>query len=283
MSLNRSEMIRLAASLPPASPQRIAILAQLGREVQASVKIAGSVETEAFINWALSQKRMSADAAQRILEQKLGVEAEQPVEGPSTRKTGPLRKGEVVIVNARNNISSSNRDACETYHNRVGMVEEINSDGYTVAFYRGDNTQPSTDLSGDKQFFEGLTPGKENGLYRWTPKPAYQGGIENRVMLEAVYLRAGKQVDIRSREQIQQYIEKGQNVGENRSDVYYSGPVGKFAIGKDGTMYFAFSAQQRDRPTAINPEKGKLFYLGVLGKRPGGWKADAINMGFLVP
>lgn len=272
-------MIRLAASLPAASPQRVALLARLGHEAKAEIKIAKSVDTEIFINWALRQKRMSADAAQRILEQKLGTEPEQPADGPSTRKTGPLRKGETVLVNAHNNTNPSNVDACKDYHNRVGVVEDINSDGLTIAFYRGDNEHPSTDLSGDKQFFDGTTSGKATGLYRWTPKPAYQGGIEKRVMLEAIYLRAGEQVDLRSREQIQQYIEKGQNVGENRSDVYYSGPIGKFAIGKDGTMYFAFSAQQRDRPTSINPEKGKLFYLGVLGKRPGGWMQDAIQMG----
>ena len=274
-------MIRLAASFPPAHPKRVAILARLAGQ-DTSIKVASSAETEIFIQWALKKgETMSANEVNTFLEQKLGREAEKPVEGAApTRNTGPLRKGETVLVNARENTNPSNTDACEQYHNRVGMIEDLSSEGLTVAFYRGDNEHPSTDLSGDKQFFSGTASGKKTGLYRWTPKPVYQGGIEKKTMFEAVYLRAGEQVDVRSREQIQQYIEKGQNVGEDRSDIYYSGPVGKFAIGKNG-LYFQMSVQQRDRPTSFNPTDGKLLYLGTLGKRPGGWLGDAKKMGLV--
>ena len=197
-------------------------------------------------------------------------------------KRGPLQMGETVLVNARNNTNPLNVDACDAYHNRVGMVDAISSEGVTVAFYRGDAESPSTDLSGDKQFFDGLKTGKTSGLYRWTPKPAYQeGAVKKGTLFEVVYLRAGQRVDQRSMEQIERYVDMGEQRGQSRSRVYYSGYVGKFAYGKDGSMYFALSAQQRDRPTFISPKKGQVLYIGLAGKRPGGWKAQAAEMGLM--
>jgi hypothetical protein len=40
---------------------------------------------------------------------------------------------------------------------------------------------------------------------------------------------------------------------------------------------------QRDTPTAVNPKKGKLLYIGVAGKRPGGWMEEAVQLGLRVP
>jgi len=65
--------------------------------------------------------------------------------------------------------------------------------------------------------------------------------------------------------------------------MYYSGYVGKFTYNKEGEMYFTMSMQGRDTPTTINPSKGKLLYIGIAGKRPGGWKAEAEKLGLLTP
>jgi len=34
-----------------------------------------------------------------------------------------------------------------------------------------------------------------------------------------------------------------------------------------------------DDVTTLDPAKGQLLYIGVLGGRPSGWKKDAIEMG----
>lgn len=249
----------------------------------AGPKVALAKDTEDFIEWVLAtQEKMNPNAVQRFLEQKLGREPVEPIPGKK-RNTGPLQKGETVLVNARNNTNPLNVDACEAYHNRVGMVEDVGDGGLTIAFYTGNAETPSTTLSGDKHFFDGVQSGKKSGLYRWTPKTTYQEhAVGKKVLLEVVYLRAGQRVDQRSIEQIERYVDLGEQKGENRSRVYYTGLVGKFAYGKDGDMYFALSSQQRDRPTFISPAKGKVLYIGVAGRRPAGWKQEAVEMGLML-
>jgi hypothetical protein len=276
----------MAASLPAGSPQRRHILDRLEATRTASLsKLAVSADTEDFIEWVLkTQAPMKSDKVERIIEMATGMTPKAP-SAKAPRKTGDLSVGETVLVDRYKNTNPANTDACEQYHNRVGMVESLTSSGVSIAFYRGDAENPSTDLSGDKQFFDGLATGKSSGLYRWTPKPAYASGVGDgegggkRIMFELVYLREGQAVDRRSIEQIEKYVEMGEQKGENRSRVYYTGLIVNFAYGQDGSMYFGLAAQQRDRPTFINPSKGKLLYIAPLGKRPAGWKAEAIELG----
>ena len=278
---DRNALIKLASSLPVGSDERRSILSTLTEREASTEKVAISKDTEDFIEWVLAtQSKMNPDAVQRFIEQKTGREPKQPSEKRPARR-GPLQEGETVLVNARNNTNPLNVDACDAYHNRVGMVEKVGTEGLTIAFYKGDAERPSTELSGDKQFFDGLTSGKKSGLYRWTPKPAYAegAGSGSRVMFEVVYLRKGQSVDQRSMEQIEKYIEMGEQRGESRSRVYYSGSISTFAISQKGQMYFGVAAQQRDRPTFMNPTDGKVLYIGLLGKRPSGWMRDAVSMG----
>lgn len=285
MGMSRSQMIRFAASLPAGSPQRRQILDRLqaGMDRSASVeKLAISEDTENFIEWALKTRApMKPDAVERLIESATGMTPKAP-EAKAPRKTGSLAVGETVLVDKYKNTNPVNTEACEQYHNRVGMVESATSSGVSIAFYRGDAENPSTELSGDKQYFDGLATGKSSGLYRWTPKPSYAAGGEGKkVLFELVYLREGQNVDRRSVEQIEKYVDIGEQKGENRSRVYYTGSVINFAYGQDGTMYFGLAAQQRDRPTFINPSKGKLLYVAPLGRRPKGWKQEAMELGLI--
>lgn len=255
-------------------------MAQYWQDADTMQKEAVSRDTEAFVKWVLhTQRAMGENAAARFIEKNTGREPSQPKDRPPSRR-GPLTEGETVLVNKYKNTNSMNVDAAEEYHNRVGVVDRVGSDGLTIAFYRGDAERPSKDLSGEKQFFEGTASGKSTGLYRWTPKPDYMSGAGSRAMVEAVYIRANQTVDRRSVEQIEQYVDRGEAIGQSRSRVYYSGVIAAFAIGKDGSMYFGVAAQQRDRPTSMNPSKGELLYLGLLGRRPSGWKAEAQELGF---
>jgi hypothetical protein len=279
MSDLRSNLIRVASTFPVGNPNRVAILNMLREHDDVSVKTAASPETEAFIAWVIAtQKKMTPDQVQRFLEQKLGREPVEAVER-APAKRGPLEKGETVLVNALNNTNALNVDACKDYHNRVGFIDDIGSDGVTVAFYKGDAENPSDIPSGDKQFFDGKETGKKTGLYRWTSRAQHQErSVEKRIGFEVIYFAEKPTVDKRSLEQIQEYVEKGVDKGESRSRAYYSGQVGVFTYNKSGEMYFSLVAQQRDRPTFINPSKGQLLYIGIMGHRPAGWMKDATEM-----
>jgi len=277
---DRSAMIRLASSLPAGSEERRHILSALSEREASVEKVAISEDTENFIEWVLAtQSKMNPNAVVNFIEKKTGLEPKQPAAKKPARR-GPLQLGETVLVNERKNTNPLNVDACKAYHNRVGMVEKIGDEGLTIAFYKGDNEHPSTELSGDKQYFDGLGSGKTTGLYRWTPKPAYaESGDGSRRMFEVVYLRAGQSVDQRSMEQIEQYVDRGTQKGENRNRAYYSGRIINLAISKKGQPYFSMAVQQRDRPVHMNPVEGKVLYIGPIGGRPSGWERDAIEMG----
>ena len=140
--------------------------------------------------------------------------------------------------------------------------------------------------SGAVAFFDGHLSGRHTGLFRWAMKPTYQESSPHRqVLLEAVYIRAGTtpppQRDIES---LERYVERGlrrRAMAEFRSEIFYTGYLQRVAVGEDGDLYFDLSAQQRDRPVRMSPAKGKLFYLGVSGRRPSGWEDDAAEMGLL--
>ena len=99
--------------------------------------------------------------------------------------------------------------------------------------------------------------------------------VEKRIGFEVIYFSEKPNVDRRSLEQIQKYVEKGMEKGEDRKRPYLTGLVGTFAYSKTGDMWFSIGAQQRDRPTSVSPSKGQVLYIGTLGHRPGGWMADA--------
>lgn len=278
--MNLEHMIRTAAALPEGSADRRALLA--------AIKVAIAPDTEDFVEWVLAtQKPMSESEMVRFLEAKLGRTPDPaPAKGQSGRKspTTPLSVGEKVMVDKTKNANPLNTDACEQYHNRVAQIAEVTNEGLIVQFYRGNMDSWADELTGEKQLFNGFQSGQKSGLYRWTPKSAIvENSTDKKILFECVYLRGGTSVDTRRMEQIEQYVEQGVLKGESRSTVYYTGLVGRFAENQQGEVYFGLVAQQRDVPTFINPKKGQLLYIGVAGKRPGGWVEEAVKLGLRVP
>lgn len=273
--MDLEHMIRTASALPKEDPER--------RSLVALIKIAISPDTEDFVEWVLAtQKPMTESAMSRYLEQRLGRDPDPaPAKGQSGRKSGPLMVGEKVLVDKMGNTNTMNTDPCEKYHNRVGQVSDINSQGLVIQFYKGNNDVPSDELTQEKQFFDGFEPGKPTGLKRWTPRSDYQEhAVGKMVLFEAIYLaKPGKKPDPRHIEMIEAYVNKGTLSGEMRSRVYFSGPVGKFAFNQQGEVYAAISSMQRDHPTFLNPSQGKLLYIGIAGKRPAGWEDEAVKIG----
>ncbi len=272
------KMIRTAASLPKGSAER--------RDLIAAIKVAVSPDTEDFVEWVLAtQAPMTEAQVTHYLEAKLGrTPTPAPAAGASGRRTGPLDIGEKVLIDKTKNTNTLNGDACERYHNRVAQIAEKTPTGLVVQFYEGNNDIPSDTLTQEKQFFDGFASGQKTGLYRWTPRSDYQdSNVEKKLLFEAVYLRGGTGVDTRRMENIENYVNKGVLQGETRSTVYFTGLVGRFAENQQGEVYFTLSSMQRDTPVTINPKKGKLLYIGIAGKRPGGWMAEAESLGLRTP
>lgn len=276
--MNFEHMIRTAAALPRGGAER--------RNLIAALKVAISPDTTDFVEWVIAtQKPMSESEMVRFLEAKLGETPDPaPAKGQSDRKTGPLEVGEKVSIDKTKNTNTLNTDACEQYHNRVAQVDSVTREGLVVSFYRGNMDSWADELTGEKQFFNGFTSGQKTGLYRWTPKSvSFDNSKYKKILFECVYLRGGTTVDVRRKEQIEKYVEQGVLKGENRSEIYYTGTVKTFAENQQGEVYFGLTTQQRDLPANINPKKGKLLYIGVAGKRPGGWMEEAVKLGLRAP
>ena len=284
---SRSAMIRKAHSLPKGDEERRQILATI-KEADLA-KEAMKKGTEDFIEWVLMTQQdnpWSESQAERFLESKTGREpAPPPEKGKSTMKRGPLQEGEKVRVDARKlaDGGQNDPDMVAQYDNRVGLIDKVTPEGLLVKFYKGNKERPSDELSGDKHLFIGFASGKKTSLYRWTPKSVLderEGG--QGTQFEAVYLRdKSTRIDTRRVEEVEAYIDRGSQRGESRSRVYYSGYLAKFAYNQKGQLYFRLNAQQRTDWTSLNPKKGKLLYLGVMNKRPSGWKAEAAELGIL--
>jgi len=230
----------------------------------ASSKVAVTEDTAQFVRWVLNRDRvLRPDEVQEFVTQIVGHGPEDAT--LTKRNLGNLTVGETVKVDKHSNINELNVEECEKYHDQEGTVTRVNMKGVTVAFKDGSRVE-----------FDGWKPGKQTGLYRWTPKEVYQEhAVEKKVLVEIVYLRGGQDMPPRRDvEALDAYIERGLERGEERTRVYFTGYIGKFALNQKGQVYFTLSSQQRDRPTTFNPFVGEVLYIGKAGKRPGGYKGE---------
>lgn len=266
----RSRLLRLAGDLPVGSHDRRQILSLLAPKSKVA-KIAMKKDTEAFVAWALQKDDiMGVNQVQRFLEKVTGREP-TPAGAGVPAKRGPLEIGQAVKVDMHNNTNPLNTDVCEQHDRQIGVVDGKTSEGLTIRFENG-----------QAAYFEGHASGKSTGLLRHTSREDYQKGVSKFILVEIVYLKGGTQTPpLRDTIALQEYVERGLARGESRSDIYQTGWVAKFALNKQGQMYFGLDSQQRAHPTNISPSKGKMLYIGIAGKRPGGWKAEAAQMGLL--
>jgi len=238
----------------------------------AAEKTAFSDDTADFVEWCLAKgDRMGASDCKRLLE-RMGLEmTEAPAPGGGPKR-GPLEVGEQVRADKGKNTNSLNVDACEKWHDNVGTIDSIGPDSVVVRFENGAKVQ-----------FMGLESGAKSGLYRWTPAAA--ADHPGRGVIEVVYVsdKTAPPPDKERIEMVEKYVEKGLQKGESRVDVYYTGLPLKMAQGEKG-FYFSMFPTQRMTPMAgahprsINPQRGHLYYIGILGHRPGGWEGDLAKM-----
>lgn len=229
-------------------------------------KTALSSDTEQFVAWAVMKAdRLDKNECKKMLD-KIGVPFQESTDIKVTR--GPLAKGETVRCDAKKNTNQENVDECGKRDGQIGTVVDVDENAVVVEFTDG---LRSTGI----ERFDGRDAGATTGLYRHTQ--AYENGTS---AVEVVYIKDenGAPPSKDRIDQINEYVERGTAKGENRSRIYYTGIALKQAEGKNG-YYFTVFAQQRDTyPTSLNPTKGRVLYIGRLGKRPGGWKSEYAKM-----
>ena len=237
-----------------------------------------SEDTRLFVSWCMSRaQELSSSNFERAVEKLTGTAFTQPVDIPKAKR-GPLGVGEPVIADKHKCANENNIDLCEEYHagkegKITGTVTKVTSGGLLVQF------QDRGRKIGSPVLFDGQASGRKTGLYRHTPFSKAQDGAKSRgakgTMVELIYTKGGtKPPPLRDIEKFKQYIQNGLAKGEERTFNYYTGPIVKQTYNKKGEPYFMMTAQQRSYPTSINPKIGKIWYMGRLGGRPGGWRND---------
>jgi len=258
-------LVKLAHENPNLREHLMPVLREHSNAHVASLdKTAFKEETAQFVAWCVMKNdKWDAHECQRLLD-RVGVPMQ---EGEAKQTRGPLKVGEMVKVQASNCANAKNADLCHHLDGKVGKVSAVDDGALVIDFDIG--------VSGR---FDGTEPGKKTGLGRWTPVSDQAAA---KASVEIVYV-SEKNEKPPSKLQIQlleDYINKGLQAGESRSDIYHTGLGLKQAFNKEGQYYFSIFSQQRDiYPRSINPAKGTLLYVGLAGHRPGGWKAEFAQM-----
>lgn len=240
MSL-RKNIIRLAHENPNLRPYLLPILQ----------KTAGQ-DTVEFVTWVLQNQDPVPES--RVIEflERMGIEKTE--RGPS--KAGqPIAEGEHIEIQA-NNAPGDLQDLLQPFHLMKGLVIKVDGDAIICKM----DNQKILRVPG------GVNSGKASGVYRTSVLDSAKGMKH----IEVVYLAANERPPTHAQTAIvEQYVEKGLAQGEERSEIYYTGYVSSYMISKDGNPYFMMWSQQRGgRPRTLSPSKGKVMYIGLVGKRP---------------
>jgi len=250
MSL-RKQIIRLAHSNPALRPHLLPLLT-------AADKTAAK-DTADFVTWALKTQHVIPTGRVVDFLERHGVE--QAIDAGETKRGKPLAKGELVEIQA-NNAPSDLKDLLEPYHLKRGTITDVEGDDIVIQIQAG----------GLLRVPGGVNSGKASGVYRASMMED-QGSMKH---IEVVYLPANEkkpaQVAI---EVLRTYVDNGMAAGEDRSPNYFSGFVPNWKMSKSNDPYFMMWSQQRGgRPRTMSPNKGQVYYIGIVGKRPGGWQAE---------
>jgi hypothetical protein len=261
---DRSAMIRKAHSLPSGSEERRDMLAAVK---QADLeKEAISKDTQEFTDWVMlnmADSPMSERAMVKVVEKILGREPSQYV---AKTKRGPNAEVGDMLMAKPEKAPEVNKDVAEQFKYEPGTVEKVDRESILLKYKNGQTAR-----------YEGTKTGVTTGLYRYTPKHEVGGQKGKQTMVEAIYFSKPGEVNAYRKHVVSEYQERGEARGEDRKRPYYSGPITAFRYLKDGTSVIStILAQQRPYPVSLNPKKGDLLYLGILGRRPN-WKGDYEN------
>lgn len=255
----RSNLIRLASENPSLRQHILPLLKEAGSE-----RVAVTDETTAFTDWVIMNRRgnpWSERELETYLERELDRKADKFVKSDKPRAAPGLQVGDLVQPKP-DKCPPQNQDVADKFKFQPCTVEKIVEDGVLVKFDNGQTAK-----------FFGFDSGMATGLFRYTPKGSYGG--EKGPSYEAVYFKGGKaEVEEYRKFMVERYISRGEAKGEERSPVYYSGPLISFKETKDGNIICTMEALQRPFPVTFSPAiGGQILYLGKMGKRPS-WQSD---------
>ena len=252
---------------------------------EAGDKVAYNEDTKRFVAWCVDQNNKYSESKTRAEVERLSGKA--PLEpkpkgkdSAPTRNTGNLKRGEVIKLDKYKCTIPANQPFCDKYNNAdredYGVVTRIESDGVLIQMHDKKDRKLGSPI-----LLEGLRTGRGTGMYRHTLMARIGSQSEvapsrSGTILEVVYISGGKKPPSMSDQQaFAQYINRGVAKGEEREAIYYTGRLTRFAISKTkNQLYFQIQPDQRNRPVNINPQVGTLLYVGLEGRRPGGWKSS---------
>ena len=224
-------------------------------------------ETSDFAEWVINKlEPLDIHTVRNFLEQKLHIET-KPYE---PKEAGPrFVPGDLVSIEKDKHKDPETLGPYALWNGKIGVVESTDGLDALVSF-KG--------MSAPVRFPNALKR-MGVGIYSYTPPFSPKGSAAIEVIAFAD--PSAKKTD-EQKMVVDFYLSKGKK--ETRSPNYYSGFVGSAKMSKEGGWYFTMFPQQRMatdpdsekgyRPTTLNPAKTQILYIGLLGKRPTGWKEE---------
>lgn len=234
-------------------------------------KEAISQETADFVGWAINQAPMTKNETIRMLK----VAGLKDILPPRQKRQGPrFQQKDDVLIKAGKHKDKATAAPYSENDGKVGTVVGVEGMGVYVQFKTG---QPV--------FFEDAQKTRGVGIYKYTPAFVMQGSKK----LEMIYESGGKRVNPDRVIVVEQYMGRGKTV--KRKAPYFTGHAFNARYNKAGGVYFTLFPQQRIavnpqggtteagfEATSINPDVGRLYYMGLMGKRPSGWKGELADL-----
>jgi hypothetical protein len=255
-----------------------------------------------FASWAILKASLGGDNpmtesefAQKLT--KCGVTYSDPES--VVRTTGDLTVGEYVKIDKNNCDHPQNQEVCSELHMQIAIITKIVSSGTDCVIsvkrvnVEGEPVGHELSFNG----YNGKAPsGKKVGLYRFKfVKPSeIEGGEYPSKVFEVIYFK-----DKSSRPSPQYRIEQSASfVAQAVRDIdsvltnsekylmnYYQGSINFFTKNKQNEMYCSMKANKTRTfaegigdYVSLNPSKGTLFYIGLVGHRPEGWMGELLSL-----
>lgn len=243
----RSRIIRLAHDNPTLRPHLLPLLQKQAAK-----------DTMDFVTWALKTQRPIPTSRVIDFLERHGVDL---VDTGESKRGKPLAMGELVEIQA-SNAPNDLKDLLSPHDLKKGNIIEVDGEDVVIQFQAG----PLLRVPG------GVNAGKASGVYR-TSQMEDQGKMKH---IEVVYLPANERKPSTVAIQVlQQYVRNGLSAGEERSENYFTGFVPGWKLSKDNNPYFMLWSQQRGgRPRTLSPNKGNVYYIGIVGRRPASWQKE---------
>ena len=241
-------------------------------------KVAYSDETARFIQWVTMTKRndmVSPKECQNFLERVFKLET-KAAETQSRAGKPRFQVGDAVVINAAKHKNGATLDIYEAHNGKNGTVTKTPTEDSSLGAIKDGDVLVQFGASAPIRFPEAMKS-RGTGILKDTSIDSGNYTLKTGKMLEMVYFSSKDRPP--SKQQIlevEEYLEKGRQVGEDRVSYYYSGVPQKGAVNKKGQYYFQINPQQRSvRPyNSYNPTEGSLLYIGVINKRPSGWEKE---------